>query len=67
MKFAAFANFGPNSDLNISRTIDFCGFNFLSVVVRDVRIVQGKYQVPICRGSATTLLRRGAIFAKCEN
>ena len=66
MKFAAFAKFCPNSDSNISRTVDIYGLIFSSVVVSDVRIVDSKNQVPICRGSATTVPSRGAIFAKCE-
>ena len=60
------AKYDLNLDSNISRTVDFYDPNFLPVVVRDVRIAHSKYQVPICRGSATTVPSRGAIFAKCE-
>ena len=60
------AKYDPNSDCNISRTVDCYDPNFSPVVVRDIRIVDNEYQVPICRGSATTGPSRGAIFAKCE-
>ena len=57
------AKYDHNLDSNISRTVQFYDLNFLPVVVRYVRIIDNKYQVFICRGSATT---GGAIFAKCE-
>ena len=65
--FKKMAKYDLNLDSNISRTVNFYGPNFLSVVVRDLKIVHNKYQVPICRGSATTVPSRGAIFQKCEN
>ena len=58
------AKYDPNSDWNISGTIDFYDPNFLPVVVRDIRIVDNEYQVPICRGSATTVPSRGGYFCK---
>ena len=60
------AKYDSNLDSNISRTVDLYHSKFLPVGVRCVRIVDDEYQVPIGRGSATTLLSRGAIFTKCE-
>ena len=64
--FKKMARFDVNSNSNIAGTVDLYNSNFLSVIVRFVRIIGKVNQFFIYRGLATTVLSRGAISAKSE-